>query len=336
MQSSAGAKCKVLDLKEANKVLEYAIETSDRGITFKAGAIDWDNMVMACISDASLAQENEEMPALIEAGAKEGEKYRSQGGRLNCLATPSLLEANDGHLHIISFGSTKCKRVCRATFQAETYALSNAVEWGDFLRAAIADLFGKLNITRWYESSCAALRQVWFTDCNSNKEAMLNPNGQKYSDKRMNIEIAALRQILWRAPGSASGLPHVEDERPNDATDVVRWIDTDVMLADPLTKVMEPDKLVAAMQTGYWDIEQPIESVMKKRAKQAARSRKKLQDADDVVNVEEDGYTTEEPMAGINISYVHCRIHTPDGGQTDEEWDNDYVDEWEWSPIAIL
>ena len=61
--------------------------------------------------------------------------------------------------------------------QAETYALSHGVEWGDFLRAAIADLMGVLDIRRWYESACSAIRQVWFTDCNSVKTATLNPHG---------------------------------------------------------------------------------------------------------------------------------------------------------------
>ena len=43
------------------------------------------------------------------------------------------------------------------------------------------------------------------------------------------------------------------------------------MLADPLTKEMEADKLIAFLETNVWDISQPIESVQKKRAKQVAR-----------------------------------------------------------------
>ena len=36
---------------------------------------------------------------------------------------------------------------------------------------------------------------------------------------------------------------------PEDATDLVRWIDTDVMVADPLTKTMEPVKLAEILDT---------------------------------------------------------------------------------------
>ena len=58
---------------------------------------------------------------------------------------------------------------------------------------------------------------------------------------------------------------------PTNATDHIRWIDTEVMLADPMTKSMEADKLVEFLATNQWDTSQPIESVMKKQAKQNAR-----------------------------------------------------------------
>ena len=96
------------------------------------------------------------------------------------------------------------------------------------------------------------------------------------SDKRLSIEIASLRQNLWREPGEVVGMPALKDEVPEDATDLVRWIDTDVMVADPLTKTMEPVKLVEMLDTNAWNIAQPIEAVLKKRAKQAAR--RKAQD----------------------------------------------------------
>ena len=53
----------------------------------------------------------------------------------------------------------------------------------------------------------------------------------------------------------------------------MRWIDTDVMLADPLTKQMEANKLIEALDSNEWNIRQPIESVIKERAKQLARSK---------------------------------------------------------------
>ena len=74
-----------------------------------------------------------------------------------------------------------------------------------------------------------------------------------------------------RAKGEDCGDPYYLDDRPIEPTDEVRWIDTDVMVADPLTKVMESTKLVECLTTNKLNIEQPIDSVIKKRAKQLQR-----------------------------------------------------------------
>ena len=43
------------------------------------------------------------------------------------------------------------------------------------------------------------------------------------------------------------------------------------MIADPLTKVMDPIKLLDALDSYKWSLKQPIESIIKKRAKQLQR-----------------------------------------------------------------
>ena len=100
----------------------------------------------------------------------------------------------------------------------------------------------------------------------------------KVTDRRLAIEVAALRQSLWRWPGQELGDDNVEDERPPEgqAADVVRWVDTDVMLVDPMTKAMSSEKLYAALDSNSWSLEQPIESFLKKRAKQAERRKTPL------------------------------------------------------------
>ena len=43
------------------------------------------------------------------------------------------------------------------------------------------------------------------------------------------------------------------------------------MLVDPMAQAMSSEKLYAALDSNVWNLEQPIESFMKKRAKQAQR-----------------------------------------------------------------
>ena len=265
---SASAGGIVADLREANKAVDYALATPDRGLTFRANVLDWDNLISCVITDASHANESQVMKV---KGEDSVEPYRSQGARLNALGTPSLISSDEGHMHLISYASRKVRRVCRSTLQAEAYTLQAGVEEGDRLRAAVADLFGKLDRKKWEASSAAFMRQVWFTDCRSLSDTLRNPKMSKHEDKRLSIEIASMRESLWRAKGEQYGDPYYQDDRPEEPTDEVRWIDTDVMVADPLTKVMESTKLVECLFTNCLKVEQPIESVIKKRAKQLQR-----------------------------------------------------------------
>ena len=67
---------------------------------------------------------------------------------------------------------------------------------------------------------------------------------EKMSDKRLAMEIEALRQTLWRGIDGRLVDPRLLEAKPEQTTDRCRWIDTNVMLADPLTKAMDAEKLV--------------------------------------------------------------------------------------------
>ena len=74
----------VKDMKDANKLVEHVVETASRGLTFKSGVLDWDTMDMELVTISDASNANEE-----DSTADKTEPYRSQGGRLVCLATHS-------------------------------------------------------------------------------------------------------------------------------------------------------------------------------------------------------------------------------------------------------
>jgi len=78
---------------------------------------------------------------------------------------------------------------------------------------------------------------------------------------------------------------------PNEEefTDRVRWIDTDVMAADALTKVMDLNAVNTFAGSNFWSLKQPHESKLKKKAKQLAR--RKTQDTEEV----------EDPVSSENM-----------------------------------
>ena len=44
------------------------------------------------------------------------------------------------------------------------------------------------------------MRNVWMIDCNSLNDHLRNPTFTKCSDKRLSIDLAALRQMVWLTP----------------------------------------------------------------------------------------------------------------------------------------
>ena len=193
------------------------------------------------------------------------------------LCAPDVWSGEQTFCHLVSFGSATIRRVCRSTIQAETYQLQTVVEYADLIRAAIADCHGLLDRNDWEDSAASIIPAVWFTDCRSAHDA-LKRTLQKGVDKRLGIELAALRQSLWRFPGRTPLQARLQDEQPSECTDIVRWIDTAVMPADPLTKSMSDDFLQQILDSNIWNFEQPADSKAEKIKKQIGRkSHKKLE-----------------------------------------------------------
>ena len=89
-------------------------------------------------------------------------------------------------------------------------------------------------------------------------------------DKRLEIDIGSLRQHLWE---DSKGEPL--DAILNQWPDKCRWIDTSTMLADPLTKLMQADRLEDFLYTGKMDLQPIPESLHSKLMKQAGRKKAK-------------------------------------------------------------
>ena len=122
---------------------------------------------------------------------------------------------------------------------------------------------------------------LWLTDCQSLHDYVNNPCAAGCEDKRLEIDLEALRDSLWF---DADGNP--KDDWIEDQHDKPRWIDTSAMICDPLTKAGTDKfhtRLVKTMETGLLDLEATPESTLKKMAKQ----KKSLQK---IMEVEEDIY----------------------------------------------
>jgi hypothetical protein len=77
----------------------------------------------------------------------------------------------------------------------------------------------------------------------------------------------ALRQQIWERGGERTEvIDHSSGDYP-------RWIDTSVMLADPLTKAMGAERLVGTMTTGVFDMRPTEESLIIKAKNRVSRQK---------------------------------------------------------------
>eukprot|EP00435_Cladocopium_sp_Y103_P002141 s7675_g1.t1 len=85
------------------------------------------------------------------------------------------------------------------------------------------------------------MKHVWEPDCMSLVEHLNAEVPKKVSDKRLGIELAALRQSLWTGNSQRSSHEY------SPYGDALWWAETAKMLADALTKSMRPHYLVFSL-----------------------------------------------------------------------------------------
>ena len=110
---------------------------------------------------------------------------------------------------------------------------------------------------------------VWMTDCDSLYEHLMSHRLNAIVNKRLANDLMALRQQIWERDGERTL------EVDHSCEDYPRWIDTSVMLADPLTKSMSSDTLVRTLMTGRYDMRPTAESLMIKEKNRALRKKGK-------------------------------------------------------------
>ena len=265
---SVVSKAQVKHLEFCNKVLQEAKKDADVGIYFEANLFDFHDAILLSISDASWAGETMVIQDKVFP-------RRSQYGFFTCLANPELWTEDQGNIHVIGWKSAIIKRQCRSTMRAETQAMTYAVDNGTYIRAAIARCRGLYSSDDW-EAKCAkVMKHMWLTDCQSLHDYVNNPIASGSEDKRLEIDLEALREAIWFDSDD-----NLKDAITSEDNDKIRWIDTSTMIADPLTKSGN-EKFTKPMDTtmmsGRINFIPSDESVMKKMKSQKARLMKVME-----------------------------------------------------------
>ena len=227
----------VSTLKEANKVPELALNGMDLKLRYENGPFNFQEFGVLTASDASFAG---------EPGSK------SQQSRIHVLVPAQQLldpECCDYDVMIVSFSSTTIKRVCRATLQAETYALQNAQEAGDRVRALLAELYGYGTTgPDWHDASRRAIPHVMLSDCRSLVANLNTEVPSRVQDKSLQRELDAIRKSIFDGDGRGTAKVYPK------GGDRVDWVATATQVADCLTKGMKPTYMLRVLDTCKYEI----------------------------------------------------------------------------------
>ncbi|CAE7909825.1 unnamed protein product, partial [Symbiodinium microadriaticum] len=194
---------------------------------YRNGPFDFEKLGVLTASDASFAGES---------------NNKSQQGRIHFFVPEQQLRdasCSNYDVMVVSFASTTIKSVCRATLQAEMYALQSAQESGDRIRAALAEVYGfGSRGPDWEQLAKTKVPHVCLTDCRSLADHLNTEAPARVQDKRLQIELSALRQSIFTEDGSRTFEIYLE------GGDRVDWIDTSTQAADSFTKSMKPDFII--------------------------------------------------------------------------------------------
>ena len=183
------------------------------------------------------------------------------------LTGPDSFDKNGMEVHLIGYSSTIIGRSVSIHFASGNVCSLRRSRRVHALRAALADAHGVFLRTDWEYHTARFMRNVWMIDCNSLNDHLRNPTFTKCSDKRLSIDLAALRQMVWLTPDGA-----LREKIGSDQPDMVRWIDTSCMVADCLTKRMRSDRLSGCLRSCWLDLIPTDGSVLCKMKKQKGRT----------------------------------------------------------------
>ena len=275
-------KAVVGDLLVANKLLQ---EAKEHPMSLMVLPIQPQAVTFCAFSDASFS-------AVKHLAAHQGTLIVS--------TTPELLENGRTVIAPVAWCSKRIPRVVRSTLGAEAAALANSVDrllWIRLLWCWIQNPF-----CNWHDPEAClreSQRAALVTDCKSAFDLLTKTAIPQCSEHRTTIECLLIRERL----------------RDNCS---IRWVASQAMLSDCLTKSMDPEVLRECLRTGKYSL-QDEQGLLKERADKRQRLKwikslateepqkvsEQVEDVQTAENIEVQDFWKRGPMG--EITRVHRR-----------------------------
>ena len=213
-------------LREINRFTRELYSQKDVHLqTFDLGAENDDDIVAVGWSDAALANR-------VDLG--------STGGMIVGLVHRSMVDDGvKGKVNLISWSSSRLKRVCRSSLAAETQALSETEQELMFVRIMWREMLGDVLDLRDPSSAARKMRGVLVIDAKALYDSIQQGDLPSFQSKEKYtaLEVLSLTQNL--------------DQQGT----VLRWCNSDMQLADGMTKIGAQDRMRRFLQQGQeWNV----------------------------------------------------------------------------------
>ena len=165
------------------------------------------------------------------------ERIYSQAASLCLLADKDLLSGREGTFNLLDGRSHRLSRVCRSSYAAETYSLEEGVDSAEVVRGLIAECKGAdLAVCRHDLSVIDSVPLVAVVDAKDTHDRCKSDTSSHGAQKSLCFSVVFLKTFFRRK-----------------GTDL-RWVETENMLSDALTKDMDRSWLKRVLCSGRWAI----------------------------------------------------------------------------------
>ena len=224
----------VSDAVSANNAIRRARQHSDMSIVFRK--IEISSLAVVCHSDAAYAN--------AKGGA-------TQAGFVIGCCDKSLDQGETSHWTPIYWKSHRLPRVVNSTLSAEAQSMANASSMCEWVSLFLTEIVHGQCFSHALWTQPHRVPTMLVTDCKSLYDHLMSPSAPTLDDRRTALDIVIIREARRRMFSS------------------LRWIPTDRMIADGMTKesVDALDLLRACVKAGKYQIS-PEDNVLEWRAQE--------------------------------------------------------------------
>ena len=209
---------KVQVLQELNKALRFAKNAGDFKLVMKKVFVKPEEMCFICYSDAAFGVRSD--------GA-------SQGGFIMVMTSIKALTGESVPYNVVGWRSFKLNRVCRSSLSAESQACSGALDELVMIKTLTSLMFDSTSDPRADATAASCGRSAVVIDAKGLYDALKKDGIGSGADKRASIDILCTKEEISRL-----------------ACDL-RWVSSERMLADGLTKMSARQGFPEMLGSGY-------------------------------------------------------------------------------------